>query len=113
MIVHCRLLYAFLLQLRHDWLDLPLAQDQITHDHGVVAHAFERQPRPKCETSLDRGARNRDLQVRAGHAEFVDIAWLHRSLAAECVLDCFPLRRSVLLSVSEARRSTEYCDIDG
>ena len=49
-------LKAALFQLLHHRTDLVLGQDQIAHDHGLVAHRVERDPGPQGEAGLEGDA---------------------------------------------------------
>jgi hypothetical protein len=79
-------------QHRHHRIDLVMGQDQVAHDHGLIAHGLEGEPGAEREARLDVDAVERDLQVRARQADAVDAARRHRAFLAEGFADRLPVR---------------------
>ena len=76
----------------HHRRDLLIEEDEIAHDHGLVADLLERRVGAQGEPRLHRHALHRDVEVGAGHPDPVDVAGLHRSRLPERLLDGLPVR---------------------
>ena len=63
-------------QLLHDRREFVLQENQVAHDHGFVVVPSERRPGAECQSWLNLDAGNRDMKIRAGKAQPVDIAGL-------------------------------------
>src|SRR5215469_5072146 len=79
-------------QLLHDGFNLFLRQNEIAHHHGVLSHRFERNPGTQCKPGLQRDTIQRDIEVRARHADAVDAARHFRTALAQRLCNGFPLR---------------------
>src|SRR5215207_4073765 len=75
----------------HHRVDLLAGEDEITHDHGVVAHRLECKPGTEGEAGLDLDTVEHDLQVRAREADPIDTTGLHRAFPAKGLPACFPV----------------------
>ena len=79
-------------ELLHHRIDLVMGQDQVAHDHRLIAHRLEGEPGAEREARLDVDAVERDLQVRARQADAIDAARRDRAFLAECLADRLPVR---------------------
>ena len=54
--------------------DLVLQENQVAHDHSVIVIPGERRPGAECQSWSNVNPGNRDMEVRAGKTQSVDIA---------------------------------------
>ena len=107
---------AALGQAAHDRVDLGLGEDEVAHDHGLVAGFLEGEPGAERQGRLDRDPVERDLEVRARQAEPMHAARLRRRRPAEDLLDLRPVGRGLRRcrerddedTDAERRRSPEH-----
>ena len=78
-------------QTRHHRRHLLIQQDKIAHDHRVVTDLLECGVRAEGESCFHGNALHRDVEVRARHADTVDVAGLHLPRLAEGLLHGLPV----------------------
>ena len=74
-------------ELRHDRVDLFLGQDQIAHDHALIAHLLEGEPAAERKAGFERDAVERDLQIGARQTDPIDAARHRRTGLSERLAD--------------------------
>ena len=78
----------------HHRRHLLIEQDEIAHDHRVVTDLLECGVRAQGESCFHGNALHRDAEVRARHADTVDVAGLHLPRLAEGLFHGLPVRIS-------------------
>ena len=83
-------------QAGHDRRHFLVEQDEVAHDHGLVAHLLEGRVGPEREPRLDRDTLHGDGEIGPRHADAEDIARLELARFPESLLDGSPvgLRRA-------------------
>ena len=66
-------------QLGHHRIDFGLEQDEVAHDHRLVANLLERRVGAEGKPCFHRDTLHRDGEVSARHADPEDVAGLHLS----------------------------------
>src|SRR5262249_41377481 len=76
----------------HHRSDFLIEQHQVAHEHRAVTRLLEGGVRSQRETGLDGYALDRDVEIRARHADAIDVAGLHLTRLAQRLLDSLPVR---------------------
>jgi hypothetical protein len=90
-VVHGRDLEATGQEAGHRRGNLLVEQDEVSHDHRVVADLLERRIRAEGEPRLHRNALHRHGEIGARHPDSEHVARLHLTGCAERLLDGLPV----------------------